>query len=531
VACQRLPEMDQQAHDSSGLSPLTWSLAGIVIVTVAIVFRLFDLELKPLHHDEGVNGLFMTQLMQPRHTWRYDPARYHGPTLYYLAKAAALTVGLTTFAIRLVPAVCGTATVLLAFYLRRWIGSAGSLVAAALIGISPGAIYFSRYFIHESLLVCFTFATVVAVWHYIERPHAAYMILASVMAGLMFATKETALISAGVLIVAALITPPFLALRRRAGGKPLGERREVPGGARSLSEIDQRGSDAMKRESGFPARGLVLVTVCATIFVGINVLFYSSFFANSEGLRDALRSFALWTQTGARDHVHPWNSYIRWLAREEMPLLALGIAGSGVAFWQARNAFVIFVSLWGLGTLLAYSLIPYKTPWLALNMIVPFAIVSGWTTGVLYVRVSAAWRRVLFALGILVASISGYEALVLNFIRYDDDRYPYVYAHTRRGVLDLTRRIDQIRARAGSQVTIAVVSPEQFPLSWYLRGYPAGFYGRLTDTKDPIVIGSQPQDEALRVQLGDRYARIGSYALRPGVDLVLYVRRDLVVPD
>ena len=67
--------------------------------------------------------------------------------------------------------------------------------------------------------------------------------------------------------------------------------------------------------------------------------------------------------------------------------------------------------------------------------------------------------------------------------------------------------------------------------SRFCAGYAAGFYGRLTDTKDPIVIGSQPQDEALRVQLGDRYARIGSYALRPGVDLVLYVRRDLVVPD
>ena len=112
-----------------------------------------------------------------------------------------------------------------------------------------------------------------------------------------------------------------------------------------------------------------------------------------------------------------------WLAREEMPLLALGLVGTGLAFWHAPNSFVVFVSLWGLGTLLAYSLIPYKTPWLTLNMIVPFAIVGGWATEVLYVRASAAWRRVLFALGILVVSISGYQAMDLNFVRYDDDRF------------------------------------------------------------------------------------------------------------
>lgn len=273
-----------------------------------------------------------------------------------------------------------------------------------------------------------------------------------------------------------------------------------------------------------------IVAICAGVFVGINILFYSSFFANSDGVSDALRSFALWRQTGTRDHLHPWHSYLGWLAREEMPSLVLGLVGSGLAFWQARNAFVVFASLWGMGTLVAYSIIPYKTPWLTLNMIVPFAIVGGWAVEVFYVRATAAWRRVFFASGIVVVSISGYQAVDLNFVRYDDDRLPYVYAHTRRGVLDLLSHIDQIRARAGSQLTIAVVSPEHFPLSWYLRDYTAGYYGRVTKTNHPIFIGSHRQDEELRVLLGERYLRIGMYPLRPGVDLVLYVRRDLATP-
>jgi hypothetical protein len=58
--------------------------------------------------------------------------------------------------------------------------------------------------------------------------------------------------------------------------------------------------------------------------------------------------------------------------------------------------------------------------------------VGGWAAEAIYVRASAVWRRVLLALGILIVSISAYQAVVLNFVRYDDDRYPYVYAHTRR---------------------------------------------------------------------------------------------------
>jgi hypothetical protein len=103
-----------------------------------------------------------------------------------------------------------------------------------------------------------------------------------------------------------------------------------------------------------------------------------------------------------------------------------------------------------------------------------------------------------------------------------------MYMRTRGALLDLMRRIDEIHARAAAWVTIAVVSPEQFPLSWYLRDYQAGYYSRVVKTNDSIFIGSQRQDEALRVQLADRYVRLGSYSLRPGVDLVLYVRRDLV---
>src|SRR6476620_5455336 len=57
----------------------TWRIAAVCIFIVAAVLRLYDLNLVPLHHDEGVNGNFLLTLVREgRYT--YDPANYHGPT-------------------------------------------------------------------------------------------------------------------------------------------------------------------------------------------------------------------------------------------------------------------------------------------------------------------------------------------------------------------------------------------------------------------------------------------------------------------
>ena len=148
----------------------------------------------------------------------YDPANYHGPTLYYFAAVfpwllrvlsgpnAQNSYGLTTFAIRAVPALFGLGTVGLVFALRRNLGTIATLSAAGLLAISPGAVYLSRYFIHETLFVFFTLAIVVAALRYYETAHPVYLVLGAVSAALLFATKETAIISVAVLIIALFCT-------------------------------------------------------------------------------------------------------------------------------------------------------------------------------------------------------------------------------------------------------------------------------------------------------------------------------------
>jgi uncharacterized protein (TIGR03663 family) len=164
---------------SRDLSERTWRSGSFIVLTVAAVLRLYQLNLVPLHHDEGVNGNFLVHLVRDG-IYHYDPANYHGPTIYYFAAiipwtlrslfgpSAQNTYGLNTVTIRLVPALFGIGTIWLVLLLRRQLGTIGALSAAALLAISPGAVYLSRYFIHETLFVFFTLGVVVAGLKYYE---------------------------------------------------------------------------------------------------------------------------------------------------------------------------------------------------------------------------------------------------------------------------------------------------------------------------------------------------------------------------
>ena len=178
-----------------------WRIGAVVIFVVAAVLRMYDLNLVPLHHDEGVNGNFLVRLVRDGF-YQYDPENYHGPTLYYFAawfpwlvrvlfgKAAQEHWGMTTVSIRMVPALFGIGTIVLIFLLRRWLGTIGTLTAALLLAVSPGAVYLSRYFIHETQFVFFTLGVVVASLYLYEQRNPLYLVLAAASASLLFATKE-----------------------------------------------------------------------------------------------------------------------------------------------------------------------------------------------------------------------------------------------------------------------------------------------------------------------------------------------------
>lgn len=522
---------------SPDISEGVWRISAAAILILGAFLRLFNLSLVPLHHDEGVNGNFLVTLVREG-KYFYDPQNYHGPTLYYFSavipwifrffggKAAGDNYGLTTFNIRLVTALFGIATILLALMLRKRLGAIGALSAAALIAISPGAVYLSRYFIHESLYVFFTFGIVVAALKYFDTGRSLYLILGSISAALMVATKETWIINAPVLLIALIATLVYFRLRDNLNPSRVSE--YLPVADRVRMAVDRLGG---------PIQLTTIALVAFSAFILVNVLFYSSFFTNyPKGVSDALKTLNLWRQR-THEHEHPWYQYIYWLLQEEGALMILAGLGALIAVWRANNRLAVFLSLWSFGLLAAYSLVGYKTPWIGLNFIVPLALTSGYTLDVAFQKLREFQQpRAFIAIAVLLIAFCGYQMYRLNFIHYDDDSYVYVYAHTKREMLTMIDQIERIAKKngTGTDTGVAIVSPDYWPLPWYFRNYTKiGYYQQIVPTNEPIIIGETAQEDQLKTTYGDRYDLVnsgideGSYPLRPGVDLLLYVRRDV----
>jgi uncharacterized protein (TIGR03663 family) len=518
-------------------------IGALVVFVVAALIRLPELGMNPFHHDEGVNGWFTTTLVRSG-SWQYDPANYHGPTLFYFALASEILFGLTNEAMRLVPVVFGLLTVATVLGLRPVLGSIPALVGGLLLALSPGAVYVSRYFIHEALLVAFTMTLVASALLYLRSRNPAWALGVGASAALIFATKETGIITVVVLAIAAVVSGIYVNWRTSgtAGRGSARGRRSRPGGAATSKPAKTVKIDGVEyravpdRSGGSLLDGVVPggiptdhVAASAIVFLCVYVLFFSSFFTNfPQGLIDSLATFTIWTQTGAATQVAPFQQYLVWMATADAPILLLGTIGGLLAAIQGRDRLWVFIGLWALGITLAYSLLAYKTPWIALNMLLPLALLGGFA--VREAAVLPRWRPVAVGAVVLATAASAFLAYDLNFVNYDTDspRYPYVYVHSTREMLTMLDRIEDIAAEqgTGTDTGITIVSPDYWPLPWYLRDYPkAGFWGRIEDVPldQPIIIANTNQREQLAPLIAGRFEQAGTYKLRPGVDLDVYV--------
>ncbi|HEY6333107.1 MAG TPA: hypothetical protein VI756_27540, partial [Blastocatellia bacterium] len=394
-----------------------------------------------------------------------------------------------------------------------------------------------------TLFAFFTLGLIVYWFKYRADPWPGYLIVAAIMAGMLFATKETAIINGAAIAGAAIASGFYISIRKRIAGHLAARKRrseavdenQADTGTAPISTEQVTWNPMSSFVQAIKDRRTVLTWVAGfAVFLFVMVMLYSSMFTYWHGVREALRALSFWTKTGETGHVHPWNTYMLWLWEEESPLLVLGLIGIAVSLWLARSRFAVFMSIVSLAILIGYSAVPYKTPWLALNFIVPLAITAGYGLDVLYQQSRSFWEVALsVALILAPGAFLLRQAIELNFFHYDDDRYAYVYAHTRRETLALVDKIAEIAQLSGrgNDLSITITSPEYWPLPWYLRDYKnAGFYGQMINRGDLVVIGSKEQDAELQKTLGNDYIPLGVYTLRPGTDLVLYAKHTITRP-
>src|SRR5262249_35294694 len=159
------------------------------------------------------------------------------------------------------------------------------------------------------------------------------------------------------------------------------------------------------------------------IFLFVNILFYTSFFTHFSGAIDAVRAVGQWTSRGVTEHIHDkvFSYYLGVLVKLELPLLLCSIAGMVVAIWRGSRI-ARFFAAWAIGITLAYSLIPYKTPWLVISMLVPMALIGGYAFQALWSLYRHPVTAIALGLVLIAASAAAWRmSWVVNFEAYADN--------------------------------------------------------------------------------------------------------------
>jgi uncharacterized protein (TIGR03663 family) len=493
----------------------------LLAVCAAILFRVVRLDLRPMHHDEANQAVKFGDLLE-RGEYRYDPIEHHGPTLYYFSLPAARISSEKSFAaldevtLRLVPALFGVGIVLLLLLLKDGLARSAIVFSGVFAAVSPLMVFYSRFYIQETLLVFFLLGVIAASWRYHVDRTWGWAAATGLFIGLMYATKETCIVAFGALFLGLLLARIFTR-------EPLGKK---------------------------PPLSHLFVLLSSAFFAAF--LLFSSFFQNPKGIVDSVLSFqGYFGKAGdAGFHSYPWPYYLKMLTFSrygngpvwsEALILVLAVVGCVAAFYpksqkNSSSLFMRFIFFFTLLSTAVYSLIPYKTPWNMLPFFIGIILLAGNGAAFLVERSKDLAFRSLVLL-ILCAGIFhlGIQSHAANFRYQADSRNPYVYAHTRTDFLNLVQRVNDIVQyhpdREGMLIKVITHPDEAWPLPWYLRSFTrVGYWqeaekaGALEDV--PVVISSIDKTEPLLAKLQQTHQG-EFFGLRPEVLLAVHIRKDL----
>jgi len=475
--------------------------AFVVIALLGLAVRLPQLGTKPMHTDEAVNAYIVGEVLAGR-SFPYDARDRHGPVLAAVAWPLVRVQGAKSFAelteaeLRLTTVLAGTLTVMLFGAGVECFGLVPCLVGAVLMAASSLPVYYDRYFIHESLFVCATFGLMLSGWRLWQRGGLGNAAVVGACAAVMLACKETAVIHFAALAVGALCV--------------WWTRRSAPSGLRLRWIVITVG---------------IFLAVCLALFTWLgrewSVLaafthVWPAYFARAHGA----------------GHEKPFGYYARLVAGNGSGAMVCALACVGV--WRtvrqragsAREFLVVYAVAIGL----IYSVIPYKTPWLALNFWLPLVLLAGLGVDGLWHGLRESLKNSTLAAGVGVALVCGATVLIAHDTRrlvFTDpagEENPYAYAHTSEDLLGLAPAIDRLAAENGlTAPRIAVIASDAWPLPWYLRRYPETGFWQPTQKVASADFYVTTTAEAFDGEA--RGLRAEFFGLRPGVMVLLWSPR------
>lgn len=457
----------QNQHDlRAGGSRSVFAAGGMILLSEAFILllasflRLWSLDLKPAHFDEGINGWFVDQI-KTTGCYHYDPENYHGPLYFYVLFVFLSLLGRNLWALRLPVVLAGLGSVWMALRFNRFFGRFAVCFGALALAISPAAVFYGRYAIHESLFALSLMVTaygLLGLWKD-GRNRDLVITISGVTALLLL--KETALIH----LVCFALALGCLSLWQKI----------VP--SRPLMPISKQ---------AWSGRDLFWCLIGAVIVL---VFFYSGTFLNWRGVPDFFMAYLKWFHTGTGDGGHVKTDYqighftcLNWywlylMFRYEWPAL-FGLLFVVRLAWPSPTL-QRYLAIYGLGVLIAYSIVPYKTPWCIISILWPFLLLFGCALEEMKKRFR--WVFITPVVAAVLLGGSFFMTIRLNWHHFADPNEPYVYVQTMPEiavvtdpVLGMAKRDPRNHAMSGQ-----ILLESYYPLPWIFGDFTRiGYFGK-----------------------------------------------------
>jgi len=461
----------------------------IILTTVAAVLRFLELDLRVFHHDEAAVGYFAYRLFSEG-VYSYDPS-FHGPFLYYATAFLYGTLGDSVFSSRLLPALSGVLIVPLIFCLRRYIGRSGVFIAAFLFTVSPSFVYYSRFFRNDIIVVLFILATFICVLKYLDGGKLVFAASAGSFLALSAASKENTYIYITIFISYFVFVSIFEFLTR----KPI-----------SLINL-------LKHHF----TGIFAGVAC---FFIVYALFYTDFFTNPSGILAYKSAISHWHQMHQVERIAgPVYFYIPLLLLYELPVMIFAISGMIYYVLLHRlDRFNLFLIYWSVASLVAYSYLGEKVPWLILHILLPMTLLAASFLNEILVSLhnrNIKIKRVfeaVFAISLLFFVFSSFQ---LNYDHFTDTAEPLIQAaQPPQEFQQLIDTIDVVALQYGGYDTNIQVTDKSIETQflWYLRHYKKVHWNvSLNSTLDsPIIVVHDVDSMRVENKLDRSYLRLDS---------------------
>lgn len=463
---------------------------GLLLV-FSLLLHLWQIEARTFHSDEAVHARLAYDLYAHGH-YRYDPT-YHGPLLYYLTAAVYSLFGDSDFTARLGIALAGVGMLWVAWRLREPFGGRAAWWAGLLVTISPLCLYYGR-FLRMDLLEMFTASVaLVCLYDAFRRPgRLASWVWTGVFAGLAFATKENAYITAVLLLTTLTIVAIVFGFREQL----LAARRSVAANRFGLA-------------------------VAIIVFAAVALAFYTAFLKHPGDWDFPVRAVRHWAHQHNVERLGgPWWFYLLPLIQYEFLILA----ASSVWVMRRRRLRPVEAGLlvFGASSVGVYAYLGEKVPWLGVHQVWAFIPLASAQLAHTFGPGGAWWGRTIAAAGIALTLLAAITAsFVLDEIHPDMERVESLhYVQTSPGIKRLVGDIRQQTSRG--VIPAALVSGEAtWPLAWYLRHDPV-HWGPGTEAIQPPIVVIDPGREDLQC---------GAPCLLPGYERESVVLRSWWLPQ